>query len=82
MRPIIGNSIVVRYMSIIRVRGIEAVVAIVNGILRHLPLVIVCSVKDRSWGVWWVDDILASGKKAEPCLRKAGVAVCYTSEAH
>ena len=68
-------------MSIIRVRGIEAVVTIVNGILGHLPLVIGC-VKEGSWGVWWADDILESGRKAEPCLGKAGVAVFYTSAAH
>ena len=69
-------------MSIIRVRSIEAVAAIVDGILRHLPLVIICSAKEGSWGVWWVDDILGSGIKAEPRLKKAGVAVCYTSAAH
>ena len=69
-------------MSIIRVRSIKAVVTIVNGILRHLPLGIVSSVKEGSCGVWRIDDILESGRKAEPYLTKAGVAVCYTSVAH
>ena len=45
MRPIIGTSIVVRHMSIIRVHSIEAIATRINSILRHIPLVIVCSAK-------------------------------------
>ena len=75
MRPIISHSIVVPHI-IKGVRIIEAVAAIVDGILRHFLLVLFCSVKVESCGVWWVDDIL------EPRLGKAGVAVCYTSIAH
>ena len=74
MRPIIGKSIVRHVIK--RVRIIEAVAAIFDGILGHLPRVIVCSVREGSFQVWWVDDILRSGRKAEPRLRKAGVAMC------
>ena len=74
MRSIIGKSAIVPHI-IIRVCSIEAVAAIVDGILRHLPLVIVCSVKEGSCGAWWIDDILGSGRKAGSVIRKEGVAV-------
>ena len=47
MRPIIGNSIVVRHISIIRVRSIEAIATRIDSILRHIPLVVVCSAKEE-----------------------------------
>ena len=74
MWPIIGKSAVVPHI-IIRVCSIEAVAAIVDGILRHLPLVIVRSVKEESCGVWQVDDIFGSGRKAGSVIRKEGAAL-------
>ena len=61
MRAIIGKSAVVPHIK--RVRIIEAVVPIVDGILRHLVLLIVSSAQEGSWGVWWDDDIPGNGRK-------------------
>ena len=46
MRSIIGNSTVVPHV-IIRVRNIEAIVAILDGILRHLRLFAACAVVEE-----------------------------------
>ena len=48
MRLITGDSIAVRH-SIIRVRSIEAVVTMTDGILRHAPLIIACSVEPEEF---------------------------------
>ena len=62
MRPIIDKSAVVPHF-IKRVRSIEAVAAIVEGILRHLHLVIFRSVKEEEFLSRLVDDAPSSGKK-------------------
>ena len=46
MRPIIGNSTVVPHI-IKGVRGIKAVVTIIDGVLRHIPFAIVCAVEEE-----------------------------------
>jgi len=45
LRPIVGNRIVVRHMSNIRIRGIEAVCIILDGVSGHLRLFIVFAVE-------------------------------------
>ena len=63
MRPIIGKSAVVPHF-IKRVRSIEAVVAIVGGIVRHL-LVLFGSLEGEELLSRFVDDAPNSGRKGE-----------------
>ena len=78
MRPIIGKCTVVPHVTIKRVRCIEAVVAIVDSILRHL-LVLFCSVKGEELLGRLVDDVLAAEgkggleneKRGSPGVRRA-----------
>ena len=72
MRPIIGDSSVPHITSsIIGIRGILAVCAIIEGIVRHLQLYIACSEEVEELFRMSVN-IPGSGRKAEPGERKAG----------
>ena len=63
MRPIIGDSIGDDHFLVIIVCSIEAVGALIDGILSHLPLACVRSV-EAGYRAHLVDNILAGGRKA------------------
>ena len=74
MSPIIGNSIAIPHVKGVPVIGGSG--AIIDGMMRHLPLFIACTAEKGGLLGRLVDDVLATGRKAglvKEKRRSAGV---------
>ena len=74
MSPVISNSIAIPHIKGVPVIG--GFSAIIDGMLRHLPLFIACTGEQDEFLDRLVDDILATGRKAglvKEKRRSAGV---------